>query len=257
MDCPTEVQLVKLALSKNPEISSLEFDLPNRKLAIFHNSKSEIIDQQLEPLNLGYRLLTDEASGQPDSKLKSESTERRLLWIALAINSSFFLAELFFGLYSDSMGLIADSLDMLADAIVYGISLLAVGSALSRKMDIARISGYFQIALAFIGIFEIFRRVVFETEVPNYQTIVLISFLALLGNTITLWVLSRSKSDGVHMKASMIFTSNDIKINIGVILSGILVFIFKSKVPDLIVGTIIFGIVSKGAFDIIKMTMKK
>jgi Co/Zn/Cd efflux system component len=31
------------------------------------------------------------------------------------------------------MGLVADSLDMLADAFVYGLSLFAVGAAVSRK----------------------------------------------------------------------------------------------------------------------------
>jgi Co/Zn/Cd efflux system component len=55
------------------------------------------------------------------------------------------------------------------------------------------------------------------------------------------------------MKASMIFTSNDVIINSGVILAGVLVLLTQSKYPDLIVGSIVFLIVSQGAFRILKL----
>jgi Co/Zn/Cd efflux system component len=55
------------------------------------------------------------------------------------------------------------------------------------------------------------------------------------------------------MKASAIFTSNDIIINIGVIVAGILVYLTSSKYPDLIIGTIIFGIVIRGAIRILNL----
>ncbi len=55
------------------------------------------------------------------------------------------------------------------------------------------------------------------------------------------------------MKASMIFTSNDVIINAGVILAGILVLITHSKYPDLIIGLAIFLIVTRGAFRILKL----
>ena len=55
------------------------------------------------------------------------------------------------------------------------------------------------------------------------------------------------------MKASMIFTSNDVIINIGVIIAGVLVLLTQSKYPDLIIGTIVFLIVVKGAFRILKL----
>ena len=48
----------------------------------------------------------------------------------------------------------------------------------------------------------------------------------------------------------MIFTSNDIIINTGVILAGILVLLTQSKYPDLIIGSIVFLIVVRGLRDI-------
>ncbi len=55
------------------------------------------------------------------------------------------------------------------------------------------------------------------------------------------------------MKASMIFTSNDVIINLGVILAGVLVLWLDSNKPDLIIGSIVFVLVIQGAFRILKL----
>jgi Co/Zn/Cd efflux system component len=63
----------------------------------------------------------------------------------------------------------------------------------------------------------------------------------------------KSKSNEAHMRASMIFTSNDIIINLGVILAGVLVLWFNSSLPDLIVGSAVFILVMVGASRILKL----
>ncbi len=55
------------------------------------------------------------------------------------------------------------------------------------------------------------------------------------------------------MKASMIFTSNDVIINLGVIVAGFLVNVLNSNKPDLIIGTIVFILVIQGARRILKL----
>jgi Co/Zn/Cd efflux system component len=151
------------------------------------------------------------------------------------------------------MGLVADSLDMLADALVYGLSLWAVGSTVIRKKKVAKLSGYFQLALAILGLLEVIRRFISFEEVPDFQTMIIVSALALIANSVCLYLLQKSKSQEAHMKATMIFTSNDIIINTGVILAGILVLLTQSKYPDLIIGAIVFLIVVRGAFRILKL----
>ena len=151
------------------------------------------------------------------------------------------------------MGLVADSLDMLADALVYGLSLWAVGSTVTRKKKVARLSGYFQLALALIGLVEVIRRFISFEEVPDFQTMIIVSILALIANSVCLYLLQKSKSKEAHMKATMIFTSNDIIINTGVILAGVLVLLTQSKYPDLIIGSIVFLIVLRGAFRILTL----
>jgi Co/Zn/Cd efflux system component len=82
---------------------------------------------------------------------------------------------------------------------------------------------------------------------------IIVSILALIANSVCLYLLQKSKSEEAHMKATMIFTSNDIIINTGVILAGILVLLTQSKYPDLIIGSIVFLIVVRGALRILKL----
>ena len=152
------------------------------------------------------------------------------------------------------MGLVADSLDMLADSFVYGISLFAVGGTLIRKRRIAKLAGYFQILLAVMGFGEVLRRFLGAEQLPDFTTMIMVSVFALIANGICLYLLQKSKSkEEAHMKASMIFTSNDVIINLGVIVAGFLVNVLNSNKPDLIIGTIVFILVIQGARRILKL----
>jgi Co/Zn/Cd efflux system component len=142
---------------------------------------------------------------------------------------------------------------MLADAFVYGISLFAVGGTLIKKKRIAKTAGYFQITLAVIGFVEVLRRFFGVEKMPDFSTMIVVSILALIANGICLYLLQKSKSKEAHMQASMIFTSNDVVINLGVITAGILVNWLDSSKPDLIIGTIVFVIVIQGAIRILNI----
>jgi Co/Zn/Cd efflux system component len=84
---------------------------------------------------------------------------------------------------------------------------------------------------------------------------IIVSIFALIANGICLYILQKSKSkDEAHMKASMIFTSNDVIINLGVIVAGLLVNWLNSSKPDLIIGTIVFVLVLQGAFRILRLS---
>jgi Co/Zn/Cd efflux system component len=182
-----------------------------------------------------------------------DNVERKLLWQVLSINVFFFALEILMGFISNSMGLVADSLDMLADSLVYGLALFAIGGTIARKRNIAKTSGYFQITLAVFGMTEVIRRFLGFGDVPAFQMMIVISLLALIGNVTSLFLLQKSTNTEAHMQASMIFTSNDVIINIGVILAGILVFVTNSKIPDLVVGAIVFIIVARGAYRILQI----
>jgi len=252
MDCPSEENLIRMKLDGISSIANLDFDIPNRKLAVFHNGEIDQIEKSVIELNLGGKRISTELTEQ--TEFKENTNQKKLLWSVLAINFAFFVIEMTTGLISKSMGLVADSLDMLADSFVYGISLFAVGGTLIKKKRIAKLAGYFQITLAIIGFVEVIRRYFGEEELPDFWTMIIVSIFALIANGICLYILQKSKSkEEAHMKASMIFTSNDVIINLGVIIAGFLVNHFSSNKPDLIIGIIVFVLVIQGAIRILKL----
>ena len=253
MDCPSEENMIRMKLDGIQAIKKLEFDIENRNLTVFHSEENEEILSRLESLNFNAKLSTTNEVDENEFATESSDVQSKLLWSVLLINFGFFIIEMSTGLISRSMGLVADSLDMLADSFVYGLSLWAVGSTAIRKKKVARLSGYFQLTLALLGIIEVIRRFIQFEDMPDYRIMIGISILALAANAACLWLLQKSKSNEAHMKASMIFTSNDIIINSGVILAGVLVLLTQSKYPDLIIGTIVFLIVVRGAIRILKL----
>ena len=253
MDCPSEESLIRLKLSDVDGIHKLQFDIESRNLIVFHSSENSEITKLLESLKLGANLINTENNDDFELTSESASVQTKLLWTVLLINFGFFVIEITTGFISGSMALVADSLDMLADAVVYGLSLWAVGAAVTRKKKVARLSGYFQMALASIGLIEVIRRFIGMEEIPDFRIMIGVSILALIANSVCLYMLQKSRSNEAHMKASMIFTSNDIVINIGVIVAGVMVLLTQSKYPDLIVGTIVFLIVLRGAIKILKL----
>lgn len=252
MDCPSEENLIRMKLDGISSIANLDFDIPNRKLTVYHSGQIDQIEKSVLELNLGGKKISTEETNEKD--FEENINQKKLLWIVLTINFAFFIIEMITGLISKSMGLVADSLDMLADSFVYGISLFAVGGTLTRKKRIAKIAGYFQITLAIVGFVEVLRRFFGAEKLPDFTTMIFVSILALIANGICLYLLQKSKSkEEAHMKASMIFTSNDVIINLGVITAGLLVNWLNSNKPDLIIGTIVFVLVIQGAVRILKL----
>ena len=259
MDCPSEENLIRLKLQAESSVKHLEFDLAGRQLYVYSDEADAArVTLLLEPLNLDARLLATEIADErvattPVDDSAFQARQKRALWIVLAINLAFFAIEMVTGYISESMGLVADSLDMLSDGIVYGLSLMAVGASVARKKRVAKFSGFFQIALALLGFVEVVERVFGAGTIPDYSMMIVISCFALAANAACLYILQKTKSRDAHIRASIIFSSNDIFINAGVICAGLLVKVFGSQIPDLVVGSIVFVIVIIGAMRILKL----
>ena len=180
---------------------------------------------------------------------RADALERNTLIALLAINAAMFLVEIVLGWLAESTGLIADSLDMLADAGVYGISLYAVGKGLRKQSVAASLSGVLQIVLGIGVLLEVLRRFLFGSD-PESLLIMAVGAVALVANLCCLLLISRHRDSGVHMRASWIFSTNDVIANLGVIVSGCLVWALGSRYPDLIVGAVISIVVVRGGIKI-------
>jgi|TARA_R110002074_G_scaffold35881_5_gene97740 cation transport ATPase len=258
MDCPSEEHLIRMALEDLEPGVALEFDTPNRKLKVFHNGNLEAIQSRVESLGLGAKLEStsnidrSELSQAIASANTANLKEGAILKWLLAINATMFVVELFVGWSAQSTGLIADSLDMFADAAVYGVALYAVGYSAQRKLRAAHLSGWMQVVLALGALSEVLRRFIFGSE-PVSILMMTFGIIALIANVTCLILIAKSKDDGAHMKASWIFSANDVIANVGVILAGVLVAVTGSRYPDLVIGLMIAVIVFIGAQRILKL----
>ena len=176
--------------------------------------------------------------------------QARTLWIVLGINAAMFVAEFIAGVVAQSTGLIADSLDMLADAAVYSVSLYAVGRSASLKNRAATLSGVLQILLAVSVAGEILRRTVMGSE-PEPTLMIGVSLIALVANVICLALIAKHRDGEVHMRASWVFSKNDVVANVGVIAAGSLVLLLDQHWPDLVIGALIVFVVLRGGISIV------
>ena len=180
----------------------------------------------------------------------TDKKQKNVLITLLLINGVMFLFELTLGWYAQSTGLIADSFDMLADAIVYAIGIVAIGKSLQHKANAALLSGWFQGALALMILIDVSRRVLMGSEPVSFFMIG-VGLIALIANVICLILIQKHKEGEVHMRASWVFSKNDVIANTGVIISGLLVWLLESRWPDLIIGSLIALLIFSGARHII------
>lgn len=258
MDCPSEERIIRMSLDHiQPEVG-LQFDTPNRKVKVFHGDNLVEIEKSLESLGFGATLdHTNEvddndllqALGQ--AKIRDKKEAGILKWL-LGINALMFLVEITVGWAAQSTGLIADSLDMFADATVYGVALYAVGHSAQKKLKAAHLSGWLQVLLALFALSEVLRRFIFGSD-PVSTLMMSFGLVALVANVFCLVLIAKSRDSGAHMKASWIFSANDVIANLGVILAGFLVAMMGSRYPDLVIGLVIGIIVLNGARRILQL----
>ena len=234
------------------EVKGLSFDLAPRRLVVFHTNGINEITTKLEALGFGARLVETVKAKEELPEAPDPTKQAEVLKLLLTINGVLFFIEFISGIIAASTGLIADSLDMFADAAVYGIALYAVGKAAKYQLKAAHFAGWIQLLLALIVIIDVVRRFMFGSE-PESDLMIIIGFLALIANVTCLYLISGHKDGGAHMKASWIFSANDVIVNMGVILAGVLVAWTGSAYPDLIIGILVSLFVLNGARKILAL----
>lgn len=253
MDCAAEERLVRMALEGRPGVKNVNADLGARQLTVVYEGHADDVLSALTPLKLGARALETTAASELDEvATPTRADEARTLKIVLVINGAMFLGEAIGAFLADSSALLADSLDMFADAAVYGIALFGVHRARTTQLKAARLSGVLQLLLALGALGEVVRRFLFGSE-PEAPLMMIVAIVALAANAASMWLLSRHRAGGAHMKASWIFTTNDVIANLGVIVAAVLVRVLDSPLPDMVVATIIALVVLNGAIRILRL----
>ncbi|HDL5330724.1 TPA: cation transporter [Pseudomonas aeruginosa] len=258
MDCPSEERMIRLALEGCEGIESLSFDLSQRRVRVYHTGAIDLHAKKLDSLGLGSTLIgtlacaPSEVTQRGQADAQEALGESRVLKALLGINALMFVAELVLGVIAESAGLIADSLDMFADAAVYGLAFYAVGRSKGLQLKAAHLSGFLQIALALGVLLEVVRRFIFGSE-PESLLMMGVGLVALAANVGCLLLISKHRNGGAHMRASWIFSANDVLANLGVIVAGLLVMLTGSPYPDLAIGFAVGLLVLNGGRRILAM----
>lgn len=173
------------------------------------------------------------------------------LKVVLGINMVMFAIEIIAGIMSGSTALLSDSLDNLGDALTYGLSLYAIASSPRSKAKIALFKG---VLILIAGIF-VLSQVVYRIMVPvvpTYETMGLVSLLALLANGTCLALLWKHKEQDINMSSVWECSRNDVASNIAVFVAAGGVWLMDSGWPDILIGLALALLFLKSSANVIK-----
>ena len=88
MDCPSEEQMIRMKLEPLSQVKHLEFDIPARKLEVFHQDEVLPIQNAIRELNLNDQLQGTSEAEMPIAE--DETKHKKILWWVLGINFGFF-----------------------------------------------------------------------------------------------------------------------------------------------------------------------
>jgi Co/Zn/Cd efflux system component len=175
---------------------------------------------------------------------------RRVLIIVLMLNFMMFLIEFSAGLLAQSAALMADSVDMLGDALVYGISLYALGRSIRWRSGAALIKGGFIMLVGLGVLVEIGIKVVYEVP-PHSDVMFICAIMALAANLSCLGLLWPYRRHDVNLASTFECSRNDVIANLGVLAAAFAVAWAHSPWPDIIVALAIAFIFFRSAVRVI------
>jgi cation diffusion facilitator family transporter len=179
----------------------------------------------------------------------------RVLWIVLAINATMFLVEGAAGLLANSTSLLADALDMLGDALVYGFSLFVLARSVRWQAGASLAKGAFMLAFG-LGVLGEAAYKVFIPVMPGVEVMGIIGGLALAANLMCFFLLYRHRADNLNMSSTWLCSRNDLIANVGVLIAAGSSYLWTSRWPDILVGSIIAGLFLHSAFGVLRQSLR-
>jgi Co/Zn/Cd efflux system component len=178
---------------------------------------------------------------------RQRGTLIKVLWI----NATMFIVIATAALYGKSTALLSDSLDNLGDALTYGLSLFAVSRGLTTKAWVALFKGGLIFFAASLVIAQIIHRLV-DPVIPSYEIMSIFSLAGLAANGACLLLLWRHRRDDINMSSVFECSRNDIASNLSVIVAAIGVWTFNSGLPDIMIATLLAGLLLNSSARVIK-----
>ena len=181
---------------------------------------------------------------------------KSILLVALA-NLSYFFVEFLVAKDISSASLFADSIDFLEDASVNILIFLAINWTHKNQARLGKCLAIILIVPALAFLYTAIQKF-YLPEIPEPSILSITGLGALIVNISCAFILIQFKDHkGNLTKAAFFSARNDALANIGIILAGLIGFIWPSMWPDLIVGILIMVINLDAAKEIWKASEHK
>ncbi len=190
----------------------------------------------------------DKHSHNDLSELRTLS-RKRLITVAI-MSGTFMIAELVFGLLTNSLAILADAGHMLGDVAAIVLALIANWFA-TKAATSDKTYGYYRaeilastfnalgmLAMSAFILHEAYQRFFEKTDVPGTPMIV-IGVLGMVINLISMKLLSAGAKESLNTKAAYLEVLSDMLASLGVIIAGIVIITTGQHVADAIVSVLI------------------
>lgn len=164
------------------------------------------------------------------------TSQRRVLWMVLAINTVAFLAEFAAGWWAGSIAVQADSLDSLGDASVYAVSLLVLRRSERARAWAAALKGAVQLLFGFMVLAEVAHKLIANSVAPIAPIMAIAAGGALIANIACFVLLMRHRGDDLNMRSVWLCSRNDVIGNAGTLIVAGVVALTGSRWPDIAFG---------------------
>lgn len=202
-----------------------------------------------------------------DNQTTEIREKTKLLWMALGLLSSLFVAELLIGLVSHSLSLLSEAGHLLSDVIALGISLIATSLAQRpakgqatfghRRVEIlaALLNG---LALAIAAVF-IAKEAVERFQSPEAVLglpMLIVALASLAVNGINLTVLHKISHNDLNIRGAFLHVVADTASSVGVILAALVVYFFNWTWVDAVVSLLIACSIILSALPLVKDSLE-
>jgi cobalt-zinc-cadmium efflux system protein len=189
------------------------------------------------------------------------TSEKRLL-LTISVTFLIFFVEVAGGLLSNSLALLSDAGHVLTDVFALGLSLIAARIS-KRPSNYKATFGYQRVGLlaaiingfSLFGIsvfifFESYHRFVSPPSI-NISVMMPIAIIGLIGNIIMVFILQHGHHD-LNIKSAWLHVLGDTLSSLGVIISGIIVYLTGWAYADPVAGVLIGIIIISGGIRVVK-----
>ena len=254
MDCQSCVAKIEHAARQVSGVEKVKVSLVFESMTVHTADSNEVLPQLEETVAaLGYKL--DRIDGTTDSR-HATPAYRRALWIVVALNGGYGIAEIVAGFFARSQALKADALDFLGDGAITLMGLVALNWSLAWRAKSALIQGAFLGVLG-LGVLAATLWRFFNGDKPEAEMMGVFGGIALAVNISAALVLIPHRSGDANMRSIWLFSRNDAIGNVAVVVAAGLVAWSGTPWPDLVVALIIASLFIHAAWAIIKDAMNE